>query len=263
MTVRRTVVKHAATARIAMAQADQARGDLYGRMVFFAVILGVFWSLWQATREAGLLVGDPTRLVWYLAITEWVLLSAPVMHLALQEAVRRGDVAYQLGRPISYVGATFSGGLGVLMARTPWLAAAGFVCAFALTGWVPPVRTLFAIALFGVLASGLLTALSLGIGLLAFWLGDVSPVYWVWQKLLFVLGGLMLPLHLYPEPMQRLALLTPFPVLLSGPGSLVLEDPPMALGLLAVRLAVWSVATGVTLRWLSRRVSATLTLNGG
>jgi hypothetical protein len=27
---------------------------------------------------------------------------------------------------------------------------------------------------------------------LAFWLQDISPVYWVWQKLMFVLGGLML-----------------------------------------------------------------------
>jgi ABC-2 type transport system permease protein len=259
----RTIVKYGAVARVAMAEARQTRGELYGRMAFFAVILGVFWSLWQATREAGLPIGDPTRLVWYLAITEWVLLSAPVQHLDLQGAIRRGDVAYQLGRPISYVGATFSGALGVLVARAPWLAGTAFVCALTLTGWVPPARTLVAVGLFGLLASGLLTALYLGIGLLAFWLEDVSPVFWVWQKLLFVLGGLMLPLHLYPELMQRIALLTPFPVLLSGPGSLVLAEDGMALGLLAGRLAVWGVVTGVILRWLYRQASARLLLNGG
>jgi ABC-2 type transport system permease protein len=121
-----------------------------------------------------------------------------------------------------------------------------------------------AVGVFGLLASALLTALYLGIGLLAFWLEDVSPVFWVWQKLLFVLGGLMLPLHLYPEPLQRIALLTPFPVVLFGPGSLVLGDPgTAALGALAGRLAVWSVITGLTLRWLYRRTSATLLLNGG
>jgi hypothetical protein len=32
----------------------------------------------------------------------------------------------------------------------------------------------------------------------SFWLQEVAPVYWVWQKLLFVLGGLMLPLQVYP-----------------------------------------------------------------
>ena len=45
--------------------------------------------------------------------------------------------------------------------------------------------------------------------LLAFWLQDVAPVYWVWQKLMFVLGGLMLPLELYPAFIQRAAAFTP------------------------------------------------------
>ena len=63
MTEWRTIAKYGAVARVAMAEARQTRGELYGRMAFFAVILGVFWSLWQATREAGLSIGDPTRLV--------------------------------------------------------------------------------------------------------------------------------------------------------------------------------------------------------
>src|SRR5206468_2939610 len=77
------------------------------------VIVGVFSSLWRATREAGLAIAaDPKSLVWYLASTEWILLSAPLMHVDVQEALRRGDVAYQVGRPVSYVGATFAQGLG-------------------------------------------------------------------------------------------------------------------------------------------------------
>jgi hypothetical protein len=30
--------------------------------------------------------------MWYLAMTEWILLSAPAIHVDIQEAVRRGDV---------------------------------------------------------------------------------------------------------------------------------------------------------------------------
>src|SRR4029079_207857 len=67
----------------------------------------------------------------------------------------------------------------------------------------------------------LLTALPVWIGLLAFWMQDVSPVYWVCQKLLFVLGGMMLPLHLYPEVVQRLAAVTPLAVLLPPRGAFV------------------------------------------
>ncbi len=78
---------------------------------------------------------------------------------------------------------------------------------------------------FGLAASALVTAWYLGIGLLAFWLQDVAPVYWVWQKLMFVLGGLMLPLELYPVFIQRAAAFTPFPTLLAAPASFMLGTP--------------------------------------
>jgi viologen exporter family transport system permease protein len=255
--------KYAAFARIAIAQARQDRAELYGRVVFFAVILGVFSSLWRATREAGLGVGDPARLVWYLAFTEWVLLSAPLVHFDLQEAIRRGDVACQLGRPVSFVGAALADGLGVLLARAPLLAATAFVCAFALTGWVPPASTLATVAVFGTVASALLTALYVGIGLLAFWLDDVSPVFWVWQKLLFVLGGLMLPIRLYPDVVRRIADLTPFPAILAGPASFVLDGGGITAGALGARLAVWWGVTVVTVCWLFRRAVNAMTVNGG
>ena len=98
--------RYLAFARIAATQARRARGELYGRMAFFAVILGVFSSLWRAVAEAGMpIAADPGSLVWYLAVTEWILFSAPPVHLEIQETIRRGDVVYRLGHPASFVAA--------------------------------------------------------------------------------------------------------------------------------------------------------------
>jgi ABC-2 type transport system permease protein len=258
------LAKYLAFARIAATQARRDRGELYGRVVFFAVILGVFSSLWRATTEAGVaMAGDPRTLVWYLAATEYVLLSAPLIHIDIQDAVRRGDVMHMLGRPVSYVGAAFAEGLGQLVIRAPLLGATAFICAFAFTGWIPPSPALVAVASFGLIAAALLTALHLGIGLLAFWLEDVSPVYWIASKLLFVLGGLMLPLGFYPEWMQQLAALTPFPVILAAPASFVLESGAVAPHLLAIRLVMWGGFTAIALRWLFGRATSRLTINGG
>ena len=256
--------KYVAFARISAAHGRYDRTELFGRMLFFVVILGVFSSLWRATREAGLAIAaDPKSLVWYLASTEWILLSAPLMHVDVQEALRRGDVAYQVGRPVSYVGATFAQGLGFVAARAPLLAATAFLCAFAFTGWVPPWRSLAAVVLFGSIAIALLTALHLAIGLVAFWIGEVTPVFWVWQKLLFVFGGLMLPIRLYPPMMQRLAALTPFPDILAGPASFVLDGEAVAADVLCVRLVVWGVATTAVVQWMYARARRALTVNGG
>jgi viologen exporter family transport system permease protein len=256
--------KYAAFSRISATQARHEPNELYGRMAFFAVILGVFSSLWRAVAEAGMPVaGDPKSLVWYLAATEWILLSAPPIHVEIQEAIRRGDVVCRLGHPVSFVAAEFARGLGLLAVRAPFLGLTAFLCAFAFTRWIPPLNALLTVVPFGFAASALITALYLGIGLLAFWLQDVSPVYWVWQKLMFVLGGLMLPLDVYPEFIQRAAVFTPFPSLLAAPASFVLGTSLVTAAVLARNLILWGGATAFAVSWMFRRVVSTVTINGG
>src|SRR5215471_1831411 len=258
------LAKYSAFSRIAATQARRERNELYGRMAFFVVILGVFSSLWRAVAEAGMPVAaDPKSLVWYLAATEWILLSAPPIHIEIQEAVRRGDVVYRLGHPVSYVAAEYASGLGLLAVRAPFLGLTAFACAFAFTRWTPPLAALLVVVPFGFAASALITALYLGIGLLAFWLQDVAPVYWVWQKLMFVLGGLMLPLELYPALIRRAAAFTPFPSLLAAPASFVLGTHLVTPGVLAGRLVAWSLATALGVAWIFRRARSRLTINGG
>jgi ABC-2 type transport system permease protein len=257
------LAKYPAFARIAMAQARRERGELYGRVVFFFVILGVFTALWRAIAEAGLPVsGRPADLVWYLASTEWILLSAPLVHVEIQETIRRGDVIYELGRPVSYVAAAVAQGLGILLVRAPVLAAAACIGAFMFTGTFPPGYSLLSVCVFGLVAAALLTSLHVGIGLLAFWLNDVSAVYWVWQKLLFILGGLILPLEIYPGPMQTAASFTPFPIILAGPASFVLGTGASPLRL-AQWLVFWSAASAAVITWIFRRATAGVTIHGG
>ena len=256
--------KYMAFARVAAARARHERGDLAGRIAFFAVILGVFSSLWRAAAEAGLPMGaDPRQLVWYLAITEWITISTPQVHLEIQETIRRGDVVYRLGRPASFVLGELAAGLGLAAVRLPVLGVVAFACASWFTGWVPPIAALAIAVPFGIAAAVMLTTLHVWIGLLAFWLQDVSPVYWVSQKLLFVLGGMMLPLHLYPETIQRIAAMTPFPVLLAAPASFVFGEGAPAPATLAVRLALWCGVIALGMRWTFQRAAARLVVNGG
>jgi viologen exporter family transport system permease protein len=138
-----------------------------------------------------------------------------------------------------------------------------FVCAFAFTRWTPSLNALLIVVPFGFAASALITALYLVIGLLAFWLQDVAPIYWVWQKLMFVLGGLMLPLEVYPEFIQHAAVLTPFPSLLAAPASFVLGTSLMTPGALVRNLILWSGATAFAVSWMFRHIVSDVTINGG
>ena len=261
---RHRLMKYAAFFRVAAARARQDRGELIGRMLFFAVILGVFSSLWRAAAGAGLpATAEPRALVWYLAATEWILLSAPMIHLDIQEAVRRGDVIAQLGRPVSYTGSTFAEGLGVLAVRAPALGLTAYACAFMFTGWAPSLGVIARVVPIGLAGSALITALYLLVGLLAFWMSDISPIWWVWQKLMFILGGLMLPLQFYPDVIRRIARFTPFPAALAGPASLVFDSGAANVGVHLRDLGIWSLITMLAIWTLFRRVTSTLTVNGG
>jgi ABC-2 type transport system permease protein len=164
---------------------------------------------------------------------------------------------------VSFVGAAFAEGLGLIAVRAPVLGAIAFACASAFTAWIPPASVFLRVVPFGLAAIAVITGLHLGIGLLAFWLQDATPVYWLWQKLLFVLGGLMLPLEVYPAFVQTAAAFTPFPSLLGRPASFVLSGAGADVWALALDLALWSALTALGVSWLFRRAATALTINGG
>jgi len=261
---RSVIAKYAAFAALGFRQARAEPGELLGRVLFFGLILGVFSAVWRAVAETGASVQrDPREMLWYLAITEWVVLSAPTVQFQMEEDIRRGDVAYQIARPASWLGARLAHGLGALAVRAPVLLT--FACAVAWLYAGPPGRPAgLAVAIaFGLVAAVVMTLFHVAIGVVAFWLGDVAPAYWIWQKLLFVLGGLLLPLQFYPELFVRVARLTPFPAFLAGPASLATHEPLMRAGTLALTLAFWALAGWAIARAAFGRAVRQLHVNGG
>jgi ABC-2 type transport system permease protein len=258
-------LKYAAFLRIGLSEAWEQRAEVYGRMLYLQVIVGVFSALWRSVVALGTpLSGSASALVWYLAATEWIVLSVPPIHFQIAEDVRRGDIAYRLPRPISYLGSVFAEALGQLAARLPLLAVSAVCAALLFAGGLPNHRAAFVYVLpFGLAAATLATGFNVLLGLFAFWLDDVMPLHWVWQKLGFVLGGLMLPLDLCPRALQRIAAFTPFPSLMYGPASFLLGANRQRAHSLAIDLASWLVIAGLGTVLVFRRARRALELNGG
>ena len=260
-----TWLKYGAFAWLGVVRGCSERGELFGRMLFVPLILGVFHALWNAVGEAGMPVASaPNDLVWYLAATEWIVLSPPLIYVELQQDVRSGDIAYALPRPVSYLVAMYCQGLGLLAVRATVLGFGIVACAFALTRQLPEPGAVVWVVAFGCVAMSLITACYLLLGLAAFWVDDVMPLYWIWQKAMFLLGGLMLPLEFYPDWFRRLATFTPFPSLLSGPASfLTVHASGSSVLALATRLVFWLLVAALAGRVLFALATRRLQLNGG
>jgi ABC-2 type transport system permease protein len=266
VSARRRAGKYVAAASTAARHALSQRWDALGRAGFYVVLLLIFAGLWRAVfREAGRPPGaGPVEMLWYLALTEWIVLSLPLVHQDVEDDVRSGDIAYLLPRPLSYVGARLAEATGTLLVRMAVLAPIGFGLAWALAGSLPedPGRLAIAVPL-GVAAAFVATTFLVAIGVSAFWLQDSAPLAWIWQKLSFVLGGLILPLAVYPDWLRRIAEWTPFHPLVAGPAGAALGLDPASPGSIALRIAAWGVVAVVLARTLFVRGLRVLDVNGG
>jgi ABC-2 type transport system permease protein len=249
----------------AFRQGLSERGALIGRLFFYAVILLIFSQLWDVVAATGSLAGTSKReLVWYLAITEWVVLSLPLIHLQIESDIRSGDIAYCLPRPISYLGFRLAESAGDLALRALTLAMAGSALAWVMVGGPPEdPRGLLLVFPLGVLACAVGLCFHAAVGVCAIWLQDSTPVYWVWQKLAFILGGLFVPLEVYPAWLQEIALWTPFSAMMHGPGRMAFGWQPELAGLIAAKLLFWSALSTLLLYWIYGRALRSLDVNGG
>ena len=123
----------------------------------------------------------------------------------------------------------------------------------------------------GILAWPLVTFLALcidfvayfGIGLLAFWTEETSSFALIFSRLTLVLGGVLAPLEIFPEPLRSIAQALPFSTILYGPSrTLVHFEPDRFVSLLwqqLITLAVGSLILLAVYRVAIRRVN----INGG
>ena len=254
--------KYLAVAALSMRQVLAARGPVVARLVFFWVLLLIFSRLWAAVGpRSGF---GAVALVWYLALTELVALSTPFLALAIEDDVQRGDVAYKMALPTSYLWARFAEAVGDMTVRFLSLATFGLAGAYLFAGGLPgdPRGILLAVPL-AYLAALLMVLLQAIVGLSAFWLQQATPLHWIVQKLLFVFGGLLFPLEIYPAWLSGIAMATPFSAMLHGPARLAFGLDVAWFGWVFLRLLVWGVLLAVLAVLVHRRAVAVLNIDGG
>jgi ABC-2 type transport system permease protein len=183
------------------------------RNLFFVVVMFVFFSLWRVVYAGAEQIAGFTmvQMLWYLTFTEAIELSQTRIFMPISEEVKDGTVAYSLNRPYSYVFFWISRGMGENLVKVVPLLVEGFILAVIMVGPLPGYLSALPFGLlaivFGILIGTTLQAI---IGLLAFWFEEVLPFWWIIQKLVFVVGGMFIPIDIYPDWLARIARYTPF-----------------------------------------------------
>jgi ABC-2 type transport system permease protein len=241
------------------------RAANFGRLAMYALLLFIFWALWNATpieelRSANLSV---EQLFWYLAATEVVAMSVGFPYRTVETDIVSGSIATSLNRPLSYTLVLLADCVGETSYRFVLMAAAGFaICVWTTHsipfGWATGVS--LAVTLWVACVMVVLSQLQLG--LLSAWTKSAAPAFWVWQKLFFVLGGLIIPLTLYPPALRAVAEATPFAAMLFLPASLTFDGAAERVLIVYFAQFVWLALHAVSAWAINRAAESTFLLRG-
>jgi ABC-2 type transport system permease protein len=241
--------------------------DLLGRSLSILLFMWVFVNLWRVTYGAvgeesiaGLTLRDT---LWYLLMAEAVLLSKPDLSRSISEAVKDGSIAYLLNKPFNFILYQFAIGLGDSLLSFVSNAVIGSALLWWLVG-PPPTLLGWPVVLLAVLLAWLLDfCISAMIGLSAFLAEEVSAFRWIYQKLVFILGGLLIPIDFFPEWLQRISFSLPFAWTVYGPARLFVDPTWERFVNVVAAQAIWLLVLGGLLILFYRWAVTRLTINGG
>jgi ABC-2 type transport system permease protein len=241
--------------------------ELLARSIMIVMFMWIFYQLWSVTFHAagtgtlnGLTLHDT---MWYLMLAETIEMGRPRLTRAISEQVKDGSIAYLLNKPYNFILYQLSSGLGESLFRMVANALLGGAIVWLFVGPPPPIQNWF-IALVAVAGAWLLHFCVMAlIGLAAFVTEEVAPFEWIYQKTVFILGGIIIPLDFYPAWLQAIARFSPFAYMAYGPARLfVAPDMQMLISVVSGQV-IWLIVLGCILALAYAQGIRRLAVNGG
>lgn len=192
---------------------------------FFIFILFVLAQLWKAIYTNQSIIEGFTleKVVWYLIITETIVLSRSNFANEINDTIKSGDLAYLLIRPYNFIGYHLFNSLGEILPKVIAHLGVGLIIGLILTGTVE-LSAYFPLVFFSILMGVLLNfSLRMVIALTAFWTEDNTAFFFLYSKLIFFIGGMLIPIDFLPEWLQGISRVLPFSYVTYWPARLAVS----------------------------------------
>lgn len=228
----------------------EARAMLASGIMMLVLLIALWGALWLHVDAATLARYElnSAKMIWYLSLSETVIFAASYFHREVIAQVREGHVTSSLTRPLSYPLLSLAEVFGQAAMRLVIFGAVAITTAYAMGGAFPsPEMSAIFLPLSLALSCGILIVGMLILGLSALWLPLAEPLSWMVQKLIFVFGGLVVPVSVMPFALKAVGWATPFPAVLYAPASFVIDSSP---GHVAAMIGI-QAAWGLGMAWIA------------
>ena len=191
---------------------------------FYAIVVVVLAELWRAAALSndGTIAGySAAAVTWYIATSEAATVSLNSRLIVdIGADIVSGAVVVELLRPVSVVRQRVLAEVGRVLPRLYICALTGAALSLMIGGYPPkPAAAVLAIPSL-VLAVCCNIVAQHAFASVSFWLRESSATWFLYQKFVFMLGGVLIPLEVLPGWLRHVALATPFPSMAYAPARL-------------------------------------------
>lgn len=198
--------------------------DFLARALFIGLIIFILVQLWEVVYAGGndIIEGFTiSMMIWYLAMTESIVTSPGRIIEQIGGEVRSGDIAQKINKPYNYVMFNYASSLGKTLISFATTFAIASVITFLLVGGFSLKLVHLPLIFFSVFLGLTLHFLIMAmLGLFALWLEDAHALHFIYQKIIFILGGMLLPLEIFPSWLEGISKILPFSYVAYHPAKL-------------------------------------------
>ena len=203
--------------------------NVFAGFIGYFILIVIFLNLWQYvySNPNEIINGySMNQMIWYVIVTEilWSSLSGRSFCNKISEDVRSGNIAYNINKPYNYILYSLMSHLGSRTICFIMYVIFGMLVGFIFLGSFPTlsILSIIAVLISSIFAFIISTLLITFIGLFSFVIEDSAPFYWVYSKLILVLGTIF-PIEYFPKFIRPILTFSPIYVVSYGPAKLFVD----------------------------------------
>lgn len=260
--------KYLQVTKITMANSLVYFWNFLSKNIFFIFIMFVYLMLWRNIYgQKGNIVAGLTinQMIWYLIVTELITLSGTDIYSQINEDVKTGNIAYLLNKPYNYILYCFSyfvGEVGIKLLTNGIIGIViGVIYAGSLTNFSFTYLPMILLSL--ILGCSINFFIYICLALTSFWFEDNNAFFWIYSKLIFTLGGMLMPIELFPKWLQKISHYLPFAYVTYVPARLAVDFSFITFGKQVLVQAIYLIVFFILAMGLYRKGAKSLNVNGG
>ncbi len=243
--------------------------DIIIGFISYIIMIFIFLNLWKYIySDPNEVINGYTmnQMIWYVIVTEilWMSLGGRKLCKKICNDVRSGNISYNITKPYNYVEFSLFSHLGITTLKFFLITIIGMLLGLLFLNEFPNLTIL---SILGILLSCLFATIIniliiVTIGLISFFIEDANPIYWLYSKLILVVGTIF-PIEFFPNILQPFIKYSPIYVVSYGPAKLFVDFTTSKFIEIMIIQVIYLVICFIIAHLLYRKGVKKLNVNGG